>query len=606
MNMDDTLGELTINVRNTKIDLRVFIENYLWITDKDSHLIPFKLNYEQQLVYRKMCELHHSGNPMFINLLKARQMGMSTFIAAVFFSYAMFVPNSNYVVVADIREHASNIFRKYEMFYQYLNHYDSKLEAEINEYEEKFGRKHEADLRPTLSTKAKGKVLETLSGHSSISVVAADKAAGRSSTLRGLHASEVAFWKNPNETFTSMTSTISITNPESMIFKETTANGFNDYKTMWDRDSAGNTGNAAVFIPWFKHEEYRIPEKNMPGKLPVMDEWIYSKLREHPEISDAQILWYWRRACTMASKADVLQEYPFDPVDAFKSSGQSVFDTDLIEKRKNAYASAPKPTYGRFTARLEWSRDNSSISVSRQEFEEMSGGPWKIYEKPMKGEPYVAICDPTKGFNVDYSAIQVFDNITGRQVAVYQSNQDDLDEVGKQLLIAGYWYNNALISSENNTGPKVLEMAVKARYPKIYYQQDAVTDSLGQRIRPIPGHNTNRGNRSAMITDAKLQFRNDPECIRDYDTLCEMETFQLVEHNGTFKEEAAGRNFHDDLIMAWAPFQTVRSQQSFSNDGRTETQTRTYTPSQYNEMVIQRRMEEKRDQVEVDDFGIRW
>ena len=162
MNLDDTIGELTVNVRGYDVDLRLFMEQNLWIFDKNGRLVPLKLNFEQQKVYVKMCELHHSGEPMFIDILKARQMGMSTFIAGVFFTEAMFSVNSNYAVIADIKEHAENIYEKYTTFYKYLNHSDPKLEDEINRYEEQYGRKHEADLRPTLSTKARGRRLATL------------------------------------------------------------------------------------------------------------------------------------------------------------------------------------------------------------------------------------------------------------------------------------------------------------------------------------------------------------------------------------------------------------------------------------------------------------
>lgn len=604
MNLDDTIGELTLNVRNQIVDLRLFMENYLFIFDKNANLIPFHLNYEQQVVYKKMCELHHNHEPMFINLLKARQMGMSTFIAGVFFCEAMFNANSNYAVVADTKEHASEIFKKYTTFYKYLNHFNPKLESEIDEYEQNTGRKHEASLKPTLDSRVKGKIISTLSGNSSISVLASDKASGRSMTLMGVHASEVAFWKTPNETFTSLNQTISITNPNAMVFKETTANGYNDYKNMWDKDMSGRSGCAAVFIPWYTHQEYQIAKENMPTKMPLMEDWVYQKLKEHPEITDNQILWYWRQYNNQPSKSDMLQEYPFDPSDSFKSSGCSIYDTELIAKRKDEVATL-QPTYGRFQARLDYSRDNLTIEIHNRQFVEVAGGSWKIYEEPKKGEPYVCICDPTKGFNADYSAIQVFDNITGCQVAVYHSKTDDLDEVGKQLVLVGYFYNTALISSENNTGGKVLEIAMKSHYPKIYMEQDFMTDNIRQGIKPIAGHNTNVGNRSQMISDSRILFRNNPNSIVDYETLCEMETFQLVEHNGRFKEEAVNKKVHDDLVMALVPFSRVRTQQTFENDGVSESQTKVFSVSRLNEQV-QENNRKLRERVETDDFGITW
>lgn len=600
---------MNIKVRGKEIDLKDFMERFLFISDKEGRLVNLKFNYAQCRVYEKMCEMNSRGEPIMIDILKARQMGMSTFIAGVFFTEAMFNANCNYVVVADIQEHAQGIFDKYVMFYKYLNHWNPKLECEIERWENEKGTKHPSDLRPTLETQRQGKVMKTKEGNSSIRVISSDDASGRSMTLQGFHASEVAFWAKPSATFTSLNQTVSMTNPNAMIFIETTANGFNDYKTMWDRDAGGDTGRTALFIPWFRHDEYRMRKGNMPSKMPVMEGWIYDKLKAHPEITDDQILWFWRMYRQQAGKEDALQEYPFDPMDAFRTSGMSVFDMEALGKRKNETLELPRET-GRFDCETKYSEDGRSIALSNIEFTKY-GNEWKVYQRPIEGEPYVIVCDPTKGFNTDFSAIQVLNNRTGKQVACYRSDKDDLDEVAKQLVCAGYWYNTALISSENNTGPNILDFASKCKYPKIYMEQAQTYENINQSIGVSLGHNTNRGNREAMIGDLRMAFRSNPSMIVDYETLTEMETFQLQRtRSGTgYKSAPASDADHDDLVMALVPFWRVRTQQSFASSDENKSLGSTRPKTFYelkNEVEANNRKARDNSQVSTDYDGIRW
>ena len=82
------------------------------------------------------------------------------------------------------------------------------------------------------------------------------------------------------------------------------------------------------------------------------------------------------------------------------------------------------------------------------------------------------------------------------------------------------------------------------------------------------GYTIKQNNRPRAIDLMKMAFRDDYQFINDYETICEMEAFQLLEHRDRetgqvtrIKQEAVGGK-HDDLVMALAGFFLVRNQQT--------------------------------------------
>jgi len=80
------------------------ISNLYWIEDKKGNVVKFKPNFFQALLLK---DLH----PRNI-ILKARQLGMSTFIAMLFLDQILFHKNKKAAIVADKLESGKNIFGK--------------------------------------------------------------------------------------------------------------------------------------------------------------------------------------------------------------------------------------------------------------------------------------------------------------------------------------------------------------------------------------------------------------------------------------------------------------------------------------------------------------
>lgn len=530
---------LTVKTAIGEVPVYKFIEKFLKIQDKDGNVLPFELNPPQVNLYKEMCEMKLEGRPIRANILKARQIGFSTFIAAIIFVMVIFKPNQKAAIVADLAEHATNLFEKYKFFYENLPD-ELKL--------------------PLEKSNAKELVVDYGKGNkSSIRITVQGDGAGRSGTYQYLHLSECAFWKDLKVTLVSLLQTVSITNLDSMVFLETTGNGFNEYKTRWDKDVTGDTTYKALFFPWFDNPSYSMPYRGF--KLDVWEE----DLKEKYNLTLEQIAWYHNQYLEFEEDLDNLkQEHPSCPMDAFKTSGNSVFKLELIEKRKEEllkmFGSEKK---GLFTYVSKFSVDGKHITITDIKFIESRRGEIKIYKDVEEGHPYVINLDPAMG-GEDYYAIQVLDNYTGEQVAVFHKNKADDDEVAYQLMCLGWHYNNALICAEcnNPNGSYILQMCDKAGYKNIY--QDSDYEDLTDRYANKFGYKTKQNNRNVMIALFRQAFRDNYKFINDYETLCEMELFQIVKNDTTGKEKAeASGGSHDDLVMAMCGVFLIRNLQSF-------------------------------------------
>lgn len=535
----ETFNEaITIKTSIGNVPLYKMIEKFLFIEDADGHKIHFILNNDQVDFYEEMCHQVNNNETIRINTLKARQKGFSTLISAIIFCMTIFQIGQKAAIVADIAEHASNLFAKYKFFYDNLP----------------------PEMKPEqVKSNAKELVVKFRNGQtSSIRIMVQGDSAGRSGTYQFLHLSECAFWGDLQDTLVSLLQTVSATNKKSMVFLETTANGVNEYKSRWDKDYSGKTAYKAKFYPWYTTERYRVASEDI--RPYIKPNWLI-ELQEKEHLDDNQIAWYYDRFCDFDEDLEKLhQEYPSNPVEAFITSGNSVFNTELLAKRKMEVLNF-KPKKGFFQYLFTSSIDGKAGRLDNIEFLEAKNGSIRIYEDPIEGHPYVVSNDPALG-GEDYFATQVFDNYTGKQVAVYHKNKCDSDDAAYQMYCLAKTYNNALITGETNTTSYLLEVCSKLGYKFIYQDQD-VEDLSGRYMNKF-GYKTKTNNRDYMIDLFKIAFRDNPQIISDYETICEMEAFQVVKHaNGKEKKEASG-GMHDDLVMSCCGFFLCRNQQTFA------------------------------------------
>lgn len=286
-------------VQRCKKDFFYFANTYLKIVDKDDKLVPLQLNYAQNLIHQEL------DQNKFLSILKARQLGSSTYIAARFFWEALFNVNMRVAVVAHTHSAVKNIYTIYQRFYANLPKF---LQLE--------------------TTAASANELAFVTG-SSIKIGTANSQNFRGSTYSRIHASEAAFWDNMNTTIQSLFQTAS---NDPIIILETTPNGLNDFYTFWK----DNNGFNKLFLSWLDHTEYR--KQELPEKWKASDvEFDY--IKEYP-MSEYQRNWFVYTLRTRCGNSihTFKQEYPARDEDAFIATGTFVFPhlvKDLVEAPKS-------------------------------------------------------------------------------------------------------------------------------------------------------------------------------------------------------------------------------------------------------------------------------
>ncbi len=519
---------------------RAFIEKNLYIRTKDARLRRLKLNPAQRRLYQTLLRQKKQGKPQRVIILKARQLGFSTLAEAMIFSRTARHRNVNSLIVAHREDSTANLFKMSRLFYERLPEELRPMTKNSNARELVF----ESPERDAGKKAANPGLMSCIRCNT-----AGGEGIGRSDTLHNVHASEFAFWRGDKAaTWVGIMQAVPA-KKDTMVIVESTANGFDEFHRMWEQAVRGESDFEPLFFPWFENRDYRM--KVIPGTQWTEEE---QALAEKYGLEEEQL--QWRRWCIQNNCAGdetlFKQEYPACPDEAFVTGGQSVFDNEQVAARR---ARAPAPEeQGEF----RYDRTEDPTVLTNIRWEAQKNGIVRIYEKPVAGRPYV-IGGDTAGTGGDWFVGQVLDNSSGRQVAVLRHRFDE-DMYARQMYCLGRYYNNALIGIETNYSGYPNKMLEMMGYPRLYVREK-VDDFTGALLTAY-GFETNRKTRPLMIAGLVEAFREEPELVRDKDTLGEMLSFQ---YNARRRPEAIAGE-HDDLVMALAIAHYIRDQQSYEDE----------------------------------------
>src|SRR5208337_4933924 len=205
----------------------VWIEQHLKIRTKRGDVKLIQLNSAQQAYSRDCAEKESKRNIV----LKARQVGITSYIAARFFVQTITRPGTLTMLVAHDREAAEEIFRIVHRFWDNLAD----------------------DLRtgPLKTSHSSARELVFPGLDSEFTVTSADENAGRGRTIQNLHCTEVSRWGGEGEE--ALASLRAAVVPGGEIVLESTANGaWGQFYEEWMR--AEETGYTKHFFPWWYEE----------------------------------------------------------------------------------------------------------------------------------------------------------------------------------------------------------------------------------------------------------------------------------------------------------------------------------------------------------------
>lgn len=244
-----------------------FIEDNFQIVNKESELVDFKLNAIQNQY------LMHDATYSDL-ILKARQQGFSSLITAIFSTDFILKEYSYSVIAADIEDNAEGLLEKVKL---YIQSYEEKNKIKVPL---KYNSRAELS-NPLMNSRFKIATSKNIDF-------------GRSKTFTNLHCSEVAFFSNIQRVIAGAGQSVVETGKK--IF-ETTANGFNELKTLWDDSKQGKTNLTPLF---YKASDF------------YSKEFLDNKRRELGRL--------------------FAQEYPETDLEAFLTSGLCYFDSDRLQQ----------------------------------------------------------------------------------------------------------------------------------------------------------------------------------------------------------------------------------------------------------------------------------
>jgi len=385
-----------------------FIETYLRIRTKTASHGLFRLNRPQE-EYSFRCKTQNV-------VLKARQVGITTYIAARFFVETITQGGILSMQVTQDRESAEDIFRIVRRFWENLPE-----------------RLKKGWLR-TSHRNARQLVFPNLD--SEYCLASASENAGRGRTIQNLHCSEVSRWGGEgDEALASLRSAVV---PGGNIVLESTPNGAGGlFYEEWQR--ADDTGYKRHFFPWWYDRTYSVE----PGTdfFPLTPE--ESTLAAAHGLKAGQIAWRRKQWASLRGLAS--QEFAEDDVSCFRASGECVFDLVAVEQ---ALSSAGDPLEVRDKQRL------------------------LIWLPVQPGHEYVIGADPAGGGATgDYSCAEVIDRELGTHCAELHGHWPPR-EFADRLAALGKEYNTALLAVErNNHGHGVLACLRTRDYPHIFTQR---------------------------------------------------------------------------------------------------------------------------------------
>lgn len=516
-------------------DPEVYIPKFLKIRTKEGKITALRPKPAQQMLLDAVKREREAGRPPRILILKARQLGLSTITEGMMFQDSATRKLVQTLIVAHRDDSTTKLFRMNKLFFDYLPRKLQPMCKHSNAKELVF----ENPTRDPAEKRRRPGLM------SSIRCVTANDGMGRSETLNNVHLSEFAFWKgNKNEILDGVMQAVPA-ELNTLVVIESTANGYNEFKDLWDGAVAGENGWVPLFIAWFYEEKYR---------MEVTQETVWDEeeraLMEAYHLDPEQMAW--RRWCIRVNchgdKRKFQQEYPSTPEEAFLFSGTPFFNNEDVLLRLAAAPEPadvgtftyPEPAAGEAPAEWKWSSDRRTGFI-------------RVYAPPEPGVPYV-IGGDTAGEGSDKFTAWVVDNRTGMQAAELEFTFSEL-LYARQLYCLGMWYNAALIAVETNFSTYPERKLEEWNYPNLYVRERF--DTYTRKNVKAFGFQTTPQTRPVILAGLHAVMEETAELVVSRNTLRQM--LHFVYNEDRRPEAEAGE--HDDLVMAAAICHFARTQQ---------------------------------------------
>lgn len=287
-----------------RTDLETYCRNLVRIQTKTGELAPLVWNEPQRLLHAKLERQLDARGLVRAIVLKARRLGISTYVGARFYHRTTLHPGTNAYI---------------------LTHLDTSTQ-ELFELVKRIHDNIPGDYRPaTVAANANELAFAGYDGGYRVGTAKNIAGLGRGLTLQLLHGSEAAFWAHAETHAAGILKTVSLVDGTEMVL-ESTANGVGGFfYDQWGLAERGQSDFIPIFLPWF------IDPGNVraldTGYEPSLEEEEYQRLYR---LSDEQLCWAHYENVAVGGEPGKFgpvfrQENPACAAEAFQTTGADSF-----------------------------------------------------------------------------------------------------------------------------------------------------------------------------------------------------------------------------------------------------------------------------------------
>ncbi len=606
---------MIFRIRATEDPAFAFIQFYEIANKQTGEMKPFSLNYPQRLVLAELEDMRAKNLPIRLIILKARQWGGSTLSEA----YEKWMqdfrhPNGwGMVILAHVKDATKRIKA---MFTKMVQNQPGWSIAEKTD-RLKLGSYQDSKSDFLVKNQKDEEI-----GFRQISVGSYEKYDSlRSADTKMAHYSEVAYWKKtiekePEEVLSSIDGGIPMEPDTVEIMESSGRSSAGFFPDMYRRakDPALASAWRAIFIAYYQIENDRkelndkwpniyghgIPWRKVEEDKKYMElalefaKWLYDN-KDNSQCPEGwqetgqffwqlwqkgapfeAINWYRHRRNTFRSHTYIATEAPSDDVEAFRASGNLIFDMYAVEAlRRHPDLGQREPV---FIGNIVGNTHKGYEAIKSAHLVQVVGDGeiLKIWQHPdclkVSNRYIVSVDIGGRSKKADFTVMTVIDRFgmmpglggKPKVVARWRGHirHDLLAWKAAQL---AHYYNDALLVFESNTAETekgkidtegdhfgTIIDQIADFYPNLYIRETTVDSVTKKRVNKY-GFNTNRLTKQYVIdnyiayVDDQLYSEPDVQC---FDEMTIYERHEDGSIGNVEGKDAAGNDAHDDIVMS--------------------------------------------------------
>lgn len=313
-------------------DERARLDSLYHIVDKDGNAVRFRMNWAQRCLH----ETAHTRN----NILKVRQLGISTYMAMLILDRCLFVPNFKAGIVDKTLKDAEAKLEKIRFAFEHLDDLSDGASPRERQLAE-VGRMLKGYFAGARFTRD-----EAVFPNGSRVTIGTSLRGG---TLQLLHVSELGSVAvhDPVRANEIVTGALNTVGKNCHIYLESTHEG-GKYGVNYEQllNAMGNIGKELgplhfkfFFFPWYSHPEYA--DESYTPHPSVEQERYFAGIEEQcgVTLTVAQKAWYLAMARTQRSR--MKQEYPSTPEEAMNPIADgTIYSMQIGDLRQRGHLAA--------------------------------------------------------------------------------------------------------------------------------------------------------------------------------------------------------------------------------------------------------------------------